>query len=136
MLYRRFSEGDREAVRIAFRDIFDVSELEYYDSSAFDGPSIIGYTDEGVKAFVLLDGVPGPAAWEIAFVGVDVEHRGKGIATRLIKLVQEVSESLWLKVLADNRKAITVYKSLGFDVTEEYSTENGDGVTMVWSRSE
>ena len=53
----------------------------------------------------------------------------------LIKLVQEVSDSLWLKVLADNKKAITVYKSLGFEITEEYSTENGDGVTMVWSRS-
>lgn len=135
MLYRRYSEDDREAVRIAFRDIFDVSELEYYDCSVFDGPCIIGYTDVGIEAFILLERTTdGPAELEIAYVGVKKKYRSGGIATRLIKLVQEVASELWLKVLVENKRAIELYKTLGFKIVQEYQTPNGTGANLVWTR--
>lgn len=134
MLYRRYEELDRDAVRVAFRIIFDDSELEYYDASAFDGPSIVAYTDDGsIGAFILLERTAdAPAEVEIAYIGVKKELRSAGIATRLIKLVQEVSSSLWLKVLVENKRAIELYKSLGFKIVETYDTPNGLGANLVW----
>ena len=71
--------------------------------------SIVGYA--GVFA-------PGAAEADILTVGVVPEHRGKGIAKALMRLITDWakvqgSTAMMLEVKLDNAEAIGLYESLG-----------------------
>ena len=59
---------------------------------------------------------------EISAVCTDPEHRGQGLASRLmgalIAAIQARSERVFLHVLATNTGAIRLYEELGFRVRE------------------
>ena len=60
-----------------------------------------------------------PPGWtEISAVCTDVEHRGHGLATRLIRAVaagiRARGETPFLHAAADNAAAVRLYDSLGF----------------------
>jgi len=139
-MLRRYTVADRVAVRAAFREIFDNSELRYFDENLFDGPSIIGVDADGlVQAFSLVEKTPeGFTDCEIAYLGVSVGWRRQGLAKRLIRTVQEVvggntgSSGIWLKVLERNLAARRLYEELGFVIGERYTVEGEVGLTLVW----
>lgn len=134
---RRYTVEDRAGVRAAFREIFDNSELRYFDENLFDGPSIIGVDEDGaVQAFILVENTPeGFTECEIAYLGVAAAWRRQGLAKRLIRTVQEVMSrggGVWLKVLEKNLAARRLYEELGFVIGERYTVEEEVGLTLVW----
>ena len=67
-----------------------------------------------------------PAGWtEISAVSTDVEHRGQGLASRLVRAVaagiQARGDRALMHAAATNAGAISVYLGLGFEVRREIS---------------
>ncbi len=78
--------------------------------------------------------------WEsVAFVAVDPEHRGQGLATELIANASELSPRLFLRlhVRASNQAAISVYRKLGFVTVTCKRLHYADGedalIMMCWN---
>jgi len=140
LLLRRYTAADRTALREVFREIFDLSELPYFDTYLFNGPSVIGLDDEGtIQAFILVEKTPeGFTDLEIAYLAVGEAWRRRGYAKRMIKMVQEVTaraSGVWLKVLETNTTARNLYEEAGFVIGERYTVDGDVGLTLVWGVS-
>lgn len=88
-------------------------------------------------AFLLVNVVPPEA--DIVTLGVHPRSRRRGLARRLVEMVQAEVETLHLDVAASNTAAIALYHTLGFLETARrpsyYTGPDGreDAVLMSWS---
>ena len=75
---------------------------------------------------------------ELASIGVLPDYRGRGVATKLLKVTlrkvrREGAKSMWLMVRRDNEKAIRLYRSLGFEheaTVRRYYEDGSSGSRM------
>ena len=82
-------------------------------------------------------------AWHVMNVAVDPSHRRRGIATRLLERLFELTKSdgrrgYTLEVRVSNEGAITLYESLGFEqrgVRRGYYTDNREDAMIMWRDS-
>jgi len=75
---------------------------------------------------------PKTSHFYLQFVGVDPDHRGRGLGTALMKPVLEHcdGEGLGAYLENSNERNLPLYRRLGFEVTEEL--ELGRGAPPVW----
>jgi ribosomal protein S18 acetylase RimI-like enzyme len=67
----------------------------------------------------------------ISWLFVDPEHRGKGVAEALLLHILPILESTAsLTVLKSNKRAISLYAKLGFEVEREFETKY-QGIPVV-----
>jgi ribosomal protein S18 acetylase RimI-like enzyme len=118
------SEAAPEAVRLGPGDVSEILELV---ARTRPGPFLtrtvqLG-TYLGIRHRGRLIAMAGerlrPAGWtEISAVCTDPAHRGKGLATRLVRAVaagiRERGETPFLHAAATNTRAIRMYESIGF----------------------
>ena len=121
------------SVKEAFAEIFDKSEIPYFDGFQNSGLSYVCTARTGaVQGFILVKDTPEDVTnYEIAFLGVLPRYRNKGYAKRLIDMVKNASDGkgLWLNVLDSNVGAIALYNKLGFDVYEKFTSVAGEPAT-------
>jgi len=121
------------SVKEAFAEIFDKSEIPYFDGFQSSGMSYVCTArTEAVQGFILVKESPLDVThYEIAFLGVLPRYRGKGYAKRLIDMVKVAADGkgLWLNVLDSNITAIALYNKLGFDVYEKFTSAAGENAT-------
>ena len=99
----------------------------YFTPRMLESEKYLGYFDN--EKLVAVSGVHVDSdEYNIAVLGniaVHPEHRNKGLATTLTSLLVEelVNENklICLNVKADNSKAITIYRKLGFEKVFEYN---------------
>ena len=122
--YQDIKHGD--SVKVAFAEIFDKSEIPYFDGFQNSGLSYVCTARTGVvQGFILVKETPDDVTnYEIAFLGVLPRYRNKGYAKRLIDMVKNAAEGkgLWLNVLDSNVGANALYNKLGFDVYEKFTS--------------
>jgi ribosomal-protein-alanine N-acetyltransferase len=100
---------------------------------AFEGGRLIGYIIN--SRYV--------DAWHVMNVAVDPSHRRRGIATRLLERLFELTKSdgrrgYTLEVRVSNEGAITLYESLGFEqrgLRRGYYTDNREDALIMWRDS-
>jgi ribosomal-protein-alanine N-acetyltransferase len=100
---------------------------------AFEGDRLIGYIIN--SRYV--------DAWHVMNVAVDPSHRRRGIATRLLDRLFELTNSdgrrgYTLEVRVSNEGAITLYESLGFEqrgLRRGYYTDNREDALIMWRDS-
>jgi ribosomal protein S18 acetylase RimI-like enzyme len=121
------------SVKEAFAEIFDKSEIPYFDGFQSSGLSYVCTARTGaVQAFILVKDSPSEVTnYEIAFLGVLPRYRGKGYAKRLVDMVKNATsgKGLWLNVLDSNVGALALYHKLDFDVYEKFTSAAGDPAT-------
>ena len=112
-----------------------MSELRYTESRAYVvariGTEIVGYAG---LMLVIGDG-------HITNVGVDPEHRRRGIATRMLliltrRALEEGAEALTLEVRASNIGAQELYRQFGFvpaGVRKGYYSDVGEDAIIMWA---
>lgn len=73
---------------------------------------------------------PGTKACNVC---VGEEHRGKGYGNQIIKLLLNLAEksNVILTVLADNKRAVKLYKHFGFKILREFMDYGGYGQPKV-----
>lgn len=128
-LQQSFFEGDPTRMsRIEFEKL--ASGLKGRVIIARFGLQIVGYIVTRRRMF----------PWEsVAFVAVDPEHRGEGLATELVATASELSPKLFLRlhVRVSNDAALAVYRKLGFLVVtrkrEHYADHEDALVMMRWN---
>ena len=69
----------------------------------------------------------------ISFLGINQEHRGKKIGTKIVKWIQDKYKSkiLWLHVSVNNVIAIKLYENTGFikyKIKKKYYDDEGHGI--------
>lgn len=97
---------------------------------AFEGQDLVGY----VVNSRYVD------AWHIMNVAVDPEFQQRGIATRLLERLFELTRDderrgYTLEVRVSNTGAISLYEKLGFDargVRRGYYTDNREDALIMW----
>jgi ribosomal protein S18 acetylase RimI-like enzyme len=89
---------------------------------------MIMYKDQVIGIFSIDTLEPGSDWKYIGDIFIEPEYRGMGIASSLIK--EEISKhnKICLQVAKSNTKAIKLYKSLGFEITED--SEDGNSHVM------
>lgn len=141
--YRKMTEQDCEAVADLYQQCFShpwtlagIREMftseGYISHVAVDGEEIIGYV--GMKT--VLDEA------DITNVAVSPDHRKKGIAHELLKILLNQAEemgivSIFLEVRASNIAAITLYDHAKFTECgrrkKYYQEPEEDALVMVWN---
>ena len=79
-------------------------------------------------------------AWHVMNVAVDPDYRGRGIATRMLERLFELTEDdpkrgYTLEVRVSNTTAIALYERLGFHTTgirRGYYTDNREDALIMW----
>jgi len=97
---------------------------------AFEGDQLIGYV---VNARYV-------DAWHVMNVAVDPDHRRRGVASRLLQRLFELTEDderrgYTLEVRVSNAEAISLYERLGFSsrgVRPGYYTDNREDALIMW----
>jgi ribosomal-protein-alanine N-acetyltransferase len=97
---------------------------------AFEGESLIGYV---VNARYV-------DAWHVMNLAVDPDHRRRGVASRLLARLFELTEGdaqrgYTLEVRVSNSAAISLYERLGFSshgVRTGYYTDNREDALIMW----
>jgi [ribosomal protein S18]-alanine N-acetyltransferase len=97
---------------------------------AFEGDQLIGY----IVNSRYVD------AWHVMNVAVDPSHRRRGIATRLLERLFELTKAdgrrgYTLEVRVSNLGAITLYEDLGFErrgLRRGYYTDNREDALIMW----
>jgi ribosomal-protein-alanine N-acetyltransferase len=97
---------------------------------AFEGPELIGYV---VNARYV-------DAWHVMNVAVDPDHRRRGVASRLLERLFELTEDgerrgYTLEVRVSNAGAIDLYEKLGFErrgIRPGYYTDNREDALIMW----
>jgi len=121
------------SLKEAFAEVFDKSEIPYFDGFQNSGLSYVCTARTGtIQAFILVKTTPEEAThYEIAFLGVLARYRKQGYAQRLIEMVKTAAggKGLWLNVLNTNVGAIALYTKLGFDVFEKFTSSEGEAAT-------
>ena len=101
---------------------------------AFDGEQLIGYVIN--SRYV--------DAWHIMNVAVDPDFRHRGVATRLLEQVFELTKDdqrrgYTLEVRVSNDRAISLYEKLGFvrqGIRRGYYTDNREDALIMWKDPE
>ena len=83
-------------------------------------------------------------AWHVMNVAVDPAYRGRGIATRLLQRLFELTaddgrRGYTLEVRVSNAAAISLYEKLGFarsGLRRGYYTDNREDALIMWRESE
>ncbi len=97
---------------------------------AFEGEQLVGYIIN--SRYV--------DAWHVMNVAVDPAHRRRGIATRLLERLFELTRydgrrGYTLEVRVSNAGAITLYEELGFErrgLRRAYYTDNREDALIMW----
>jgi ribosomal-protein-alanine N-acetyltransferase len=124
---------EQRAYRTPWSRSMFASELAKSSSvclGAFDGERLIGYaiTSRYVDA------------WHVMNVAVDPDYRHRGIATRLLERVFELTKDdqrrgYTLEVRVSNDRAIDLYEKLGFvrqGIRRGYYTDNREDALIMW----
>jgi [ribosomal protein S18]-alanine N-acetyltransferase len=138
---RRLSIGDlneieeieQRAYRTPWSRSMFASELAKGTSiclGAFDGDKLVGY----IVNSRYVD------AWHIMNVAVDPDYQRRGIATRLLERLFELTvgddgRGYTLEVRVSNRDAIRLYEKLGFErhgLRRGYYTDNREDALIMW----
>ena len=97
---------------------------------AFEGPELIGY----IVNSRYVD------AWHVMNVAVDPDYQRRGIATRLLERLFELTRDdqrrgYTLEVRVSNGDAISLYENLGFvrqGIRRAYYTDNREDALIMW----
>ncbi len=97
---------------------------------AFEGEDLIGYVIN--SRYV--------DAWHIMNVAVEPDHQRRGVATRLLERLFELTRDderrgYTLEVRVSNEAAIQLYETLGFDargLRRGYYTDNREDALIMW----
>jgi ribosomal-protein-alanine N-acetyltransferase len=97
---------------------------------AFEGNQLVGY----VVNSRYVD------AWHVMNVAVDPDYQGRGIATRLLERLFELTaedgrDGYTLEVRVSNADAIRLYEKLGFEargLRRGYYTDNREDALIMW----
>ena len=138
---RRLSIGDlpeieeieRRAYKTPWSRSMFASELAKGTSiclGAFEGDQIVGY----IVNSRYVD------AWHVMNVAVDPDYQRRGIATRLLERLFELTDEddgrgYTLEVRVSNREAIRLYEKLGFErhgIRRGYYTDNREDALIMW----
>jgi ribosomal-protein-alanine N-acetyltransferase len=138
---RRLSIGDlpeieeieQRAYRTPWSRSMFASELAKGTSiclGAFEGDQIVGY----IVNSRYVD------AWHVMNVAVDPDYQRRGIATRLLERLFELTDEddgrgYTLEVRVSNREAIRLYEKLGFQrhgIRRGYYTDNREDALIMW----
>jgi len=100
---------------------------------AFEGSDLLGYVIN--SRYV--------DAWHIMNVAVDPDRRRRGIATRLLERLFELTRDderrgYTLEVRISNEDAIRLYEQLGFEprgIRRGYYTDNKEDALIMWRES-
>lgn len=106
------------------KHIFDANDVSLLEKALKDcSPEYSRiYTDSNnnVLGFALVrKRNPHIETYELAFLGVDANHHGKGIASKLLKyldITQPSNSTCWLLVNQDNTIAQNMYSKFGFHI--------------------
>jgi ribosomal-protein-alanine N-acetyltransferase len=101
---------------------------------AFEGDRLIGY----IVNSRYVD------AWHVMNVAVDPDHRRRGIATKLLERLFELTKNdgrrgYTLEVRVSNLGAIELYESLGFErrgMRRGYYTDNREDALIMWREAD
>jgi [ribosomal protein S18]-alanine N-acetyltransferase len=124
---------EQRAYRTPWSRSMFASELAKASSicvGAFDGDRLVGY----VVNSRYVD------AWHVMNVAVDPEYQRRGIATRLLEHLFEVTRhdqrrGYTLEVRVSNHDAIALYENLGFvrqGLRRGYYTDNREDALIMW----
>jgi [ribosomal protein S18]-alanine N-acetyltransferase len=138
---RRLSIGDlpeiedieRRAYKTPWSRSMFASELAKGTSiclGAFEGDQLVGY----IVNSRYVD------AWHVMNVAVDPDYQRRGIATRLLERLFELTDEddgrgYTLEVRVSNREAIRLYEKLGFErhgIRRGYYTDNREDALIMW----
>jgi [ribosomal protein S18]-alanine N-acetyltransferase len=138
---RRISIGDlpeieeieRRAYKTPWSRSMFASELAKGTSiclGAFEGDQLVGY----IVNSRYVD------AWHVMNVAVDPDFQRRGIATRLLERLFELTDEddgrgYTLEVRISNREAIRLYEKLGFErhgIRRGYYTDNREDALIMW----
>ena len=124
-LYLAFSEAFKDYdIQLTKNELFTmlqrrgfVPELSF---GAFDNGKLVAFTFNGIGFY---NGIK--TAYDTGTGTIDV-YRGKGLATRIFEfstlfLSKNGVRNYLLEVLQHNKKAVNVYKNLGFKVSREFN---------------
>ena len=101
---------------------------------AFEGDLLVGYAVN--SRYV--------DAWHVMNVAVEPDHQGRGIATRLLERLIDLTRDdqrrgYTLEVRISNETAIHLYEKLGFEqrgVRRGYYTDNREDALIMWRDAE
>ncbi|SEE09600.1 FR47-like protein [Streptomyces sp. 2231.1] len=115
---------DPEAVRLGPADVPEILDLVArsrpgpFLNRTVDMGSYLGIRYEGRLIALAGERLRLPGWTEISAVCTDPGHRGRGLATRLVRAVaagiRDRGDTPFLHAAADNRRAIRLYESIGF----------------------
>ncbi|MFJ8495718.1 GNAT family N-acetyltransferase [Streptomyces sp. NPDC094038] len=118
------AEPDREAVRLGPADVPQILDLVArtrpgpYLPRTVELGTYLGFRHGGRLIAMAGERLHPPGWTEISAVCTDPDHRGRGLATRLVRAVaagiKERGEQPFLHASATNTDAIRLYESLGF----------------------
>ena len=101
---------------------------------AFEGDELVGYVINSRYG----------DAWHVMNVAVDPDRHRRGIATRLLERLFELTDDeegrgYTLEVRVSNKGAIKLYERLGFErhgIRRGYYTDNREDALIMWRESE
>ncbi|MEU6367505.1 GNAT family N-acetyltransferase [Streptomyces sp. NPDC046931] len=118
------AEPDREAVRLGPDDVPEILDLVArtqpgpYLPRTVEMGTYLGIRHQGRLIALAGERLHPPGWTEISAVCTDPDHRGRGLATRLVRAVaagiKERGERPFLHAVATNANAIRLYESIGF----------------------
>jgi len=118
MIYIYFSGIWKVHVDRLFTSIFDHEEISYYKKAIIDNKSILAIDGNRLVGFLLLSHTPDAIRnYQISYLAVDEEYRNRGIATKMLEMVES---SVWLEVLNSNTDACNFYIKKGFKLYETF----------------
>ncbi|MEW6745660.1 MAG: GNAT family N-acetyltransferase [Planctomycetota bacterium] len=129
----------------------DVRELVAIHNKVWDNSTgIIDLLENGSECFLAVDrkhdAVAGYAFVqedvkrghvELNDIAIDPEHRGQGAGLLLMQHIMKRYSPIKLCVRANNKKALQLYRRLGFEqeaVFENYYDVGQDGLRLVWRK--
>ena len=130
-------EIEQRAYRTPWSRSMFASELAKVTSiclGAFEGDDLIGY----IVNSRYVD------AWHVMNVAVDPDFQRRGIATRLLERLFELTNQddgrgYTLEVRVSNKEAIKLYEKLGFErhgIRRGYYTDNREDALIMWRDAE
>ena len=145
------------AIRLRALSLADLAEIEEIERSAYPTPwSRTMFASELAKpSSICLGAYEGEQlvgyiinsryvdAWHVMNVAVDPTHRRRGIATRLLERLFELTKAdgrrgYTLEVRVSNAGAIGLYEELGFErrgLRRGYYTDNREDALIMWRDS-
>jgi ribosomal protein S18 acetylase RimI-like enzyme len=128
MIIRQYSEAWKSSLEILFADIFDASELPYFEETQIDEKSYVAIDKKKVVGFLIVSDTPGKFfGKQISYLAVDEAYRHQGIAT---KLLARLKTGVWLEVLDSNEAACSFYEARGFIRHKQFMTKDGCAATI------